>query len=451
MSSNGKKTIRYCIFWIPCVTHNELTIIPGCDTLSFPLRKSPEDYDPLYKSKNGLVLYDIVSFAEVVAKGTETEDARYRISLTIRAKIRKDGGLTELFSFLVELKSVEYRHCGLIQFEYSLSEREHQRFDDIKDTVYHQIKSHFHHHYHHTDNESMLKGFYSDKKINLKKFDNKVLSYYITQVHELLSQQVEQIHYEYVFVEHEEHPSDKEHKAARKEFYSNCENLLGQFVFYSSLLNSKRNRSCRIPPLTDSPDFDLQRLAHNIYNLLDALRAIYRKSQSAFYLKNIHETIDIQKAIKCISESNAQLNENNAELSNEIKKIAENNSAFSKVNRQLIDDVKNIANENRDLSVSNGNLIKKVEDSIKSSDAVNKTSKQLGYWSVTLGIISLVIGGVSLWQGCSSKKMENKIDKIEETVQTLSDDVRQSQTEQNSEPDAIMTNKNSHSGKSGKQ
>lgn len=440
MSSNEKEITSYCIFWIPCVTHNELTIIPGCDTLSFPLKKSPEDYDPLYKSKNGLVFYDIVSFAEVVSKGTDTEDARYRISLTIRAKIKNDGGLTELFSFPVELKSVEYRHCGLIQFEYSLPEREHQRFDDIKDTVYHQIKSHFHHHYHHTDNESMLKGFYSDNKIDLKEYDNKVLSYYLTQIHKLLSQQVEQIHDEYVFVEHEEHPSDKDLKKARKEFYSNCENLLGQFVFYSSLLNSKRNRSCRILPLTDTPDFDLQRLAHNIYNLLDALRAIYRKSQSAFYLKNIHETIDIQKAIKGISESNVQLNENNAELSNEIKKIAENNSEFSKANRQLIDEVRKIANENRELSVSNGKLIKKVEASIKSSDKVNKISKRLGYWSVALGIISLVIGGVSLWQGCSSRKMDNKIDRIEETIQTVSKDIRQSQSEQKKEPVAIMTN-----------
>lgn len=343
---------------------------------------------------------------------------------------------------------MEYRHCGLIQFEYSLPERDHQRFNNIKDTVYHQIKSHFHHHYHHTDNESTPKGFFSNHKINLKEFDNEVLSYYITQIHALLSQQVEQLHEEYVFVEQEKHPSDKDLKKARKEFYSNCENLLGQFVFYSSLLNSKRNRSCRILPLTDTPDFDLQRLAHNIYNLLDALRAIYRKSQSAFYLKNIHETIDIQKAIKGISESNAQLNEYNTKLSDEIKKTAENNSEFSKVNHQLIDDVRKIANENRELSVSNGKLIKKVEDSIKSSDKVNKTSKQLGSWSVVLGIISLVIGGISLWQGCSSKKIENKIDGIEKTIQTLSKDIRQSQSEQKRSPNAAMTNQKQYTGNS---
>jgi len=411
------------------------------------LRKSPEDYDPLYKSKNG-VFYDIVSFAELITKGTNTEDARYRISLIIRAKIRNDSGLTELFSFPVELKSVEYRHCGLIQFEYSLSERDYQRFDDIKDTVYHQIKSHFHHHYHHTNGESMLKGFYSDKKINLKEDDNDVLSYYITQVHELLSQQVEQIHYEYVFVEYEEHPSEKEHKEVRKEFYSNCENLLGQFVFYRSLLNSRRNRSCRIPPLTQSPNFDLQRLAHNIYNLLDALRAIYHKSQSSFYLKNIHETIDIQKAIKGISESNTQLNEYNAKLSDEIKKIAENNSEFSKVNGKLIDDVKVIVKKNHDLSEFNVNLIWNIEKSIKSSDAVNKISKRLGFWSVVLGIISLVLGVISIQQGCSSKNMATKIGELEETVQTLSNEVKQFRTEHKNEPNAVVTNQNLYSDNS---
>lgn len=358
----------------------------------------------MYKTKDGLV-YDVVSYAKR-SDGEENKEAKFQISLKITAKIWKDNTWSELFSFKVELESVEYRHCGFIQFKYTLSERDYQRFNDIKDTVYHQIKSHFHQHYHHTEDESMLKGFYSDQQIDLTESDNKVLSFYIRQIHQWLSQQVEQMHDEYVFVVFEEHTSDQEQKEVRKEFYANCENLLGQFVFYNSLLNSKRNKSCRIPPLTDNPNYDLQRLAHNIFNLMAALRAIYRKSQSAFYLNNIHETIDLQKAIKEVSESNAKLNQYNNKLAAEIKKTAKNNSEFSQANQKLIDEVKTIAKANHSLSESNSELIKKIDASIKSSDRSNKISIRLGVWSVILGCISLGPITSNIFQGCTDQQNE---------------------------------------------
>lgn len=150
-------------------------------------------------------------------------------------------------------------------------------------------------------------------------------------------------------------------------FLGRCQDLSGQFTFYSSLLNSKWNQSCTLNPIPKSErkggkqlsvlsDEDLRELAHNIYNTKDSLDRINTKVQSAFYLNNINRHSDLQS---------------------EIKKLA--------------GDIKNIASENNGL--------------VTSIDNSNKLSSRLGWLS--LGI-TLLLGSISIWQGCSEKSLSNE-------------------------------------------
>lgn len=367
------KRTKYCVFWIPCVTHNELQVIEDKKLLSFPQIDNPDSYHPLYQtplSDKGSLLYKIDTIANKLCGGTKTDDAKFLVTVKIEIRLKSGDRVKNWSDFTVEMKSVEYRHCGLIEFEYSLTDSEHKKFDYIKDTVYHQIKSHFHDHYHHAEDTPLMKGYYVDSKVDLKRDDNDILKYYLEQVHSNLSTKAQDLHDDYVYLVNGSFASEDDKRAKIRQFYLWCEELLGQFVFYSSLLNSKRNVSCRLIPSKPNFDPELRRLAHNIYNIIGAVKAIYRRSRSSFYLANIVESGDLQREIKGMVESNGVLTRSNNELAT------------------------------------------KIDAALTESKETNKTNRLLGIWSFVLGIISILLGGIGVWQGCANKKT------IKDTVPT---------------------------------
>lgn len=386
-------TTKYCTFWIPCITHNELMIVDGKYNLEFPQRQSINDYDPLYKVSKGDIFYTIGSFVEIITNDTKDEETKYIITVKVCAKKRNGKNLAELFSFDIVFTSVEYRHSGLIQFKYSLSETNHQRFYDIKDTIYHQIKNHFHEHYYHTQEASLLKGYYSVTQVDLKQEDNEVLQHYFNQIHNILVQQVEHTYYEYKYVCSLD-SNDEDGNSIREKFYENCENILGQFVFYSSLLNSKRNLSCRILPTIDNPNEMMRRLAHNIYNLIDSIRIIYKKTKSTFYLQNIQETNEIQKTIKDISKKNVELIQQGIALNNKTNKAVETIADFTLYTGIDTEEVKKIVN--------NINSIQ------RESEKSNRLSRYLGIWSFILGLGSLLLTIFGMWQNYGNNRINQE-------------------------------------------
>lgn len=278
---------RFCCLWIPCVIHEFPHVIPEYSTFHYPGISSCERIQPLYNiSEQGF--YDIHTRVDVNGE----EDSSIKIRVKIRAFLYKDERkpvIREAFRIATILKSVEIRRCGLIQFKYSLSKTDHDRLKGIKDTLYHHIKVHFHHHLNHIDSESILRGCFTDERIDLRQPDNYALRHYFHEIHNYLNAKADFLLDDFKFIEGHVDKDDPEHKEGRRLFYQNCENLLGMTVFFNSLLNSKRNHSCRIVPLSSECDDELRRLGANIHNLIEAIRSIYRKSQSAFYLLNIQE------------------------------------------------------------------------------------------------------------------------------------------------------------------
>lgn len=319
------KVSKYCIFWIPCVFHTNLKLIIGQEIQKqeFITRNNLK-----FKVKSEATINDsIKSWKEKII-----------IDLTIIDLNETDPEFKKNINVI--LVSKDFRRNGLIKFEYTLTAEQHRLFDGMKDEIYILIKNHFHVHEFHTYFTSVKSGFYED--VNLCSTDNAAIVYYIGQFYTLLKEQLKQIEDEYKWLEINKTTYSPELNEARYLFYESCENVFGQIVYYNSILNSKWNASCRLIPITDNPNEELRRLAHNYYNLISKLQSIYQRSRTFFYLSNIHENVEIQQTIK------------------------------------------NVAGENN-------KIITKVDDALKASSRTNTISIILGFISVVLGVWSIFI------------------------------------------------------------
>lgn len=283
---------KYCVYWIPCVTHGELSIISGRE-----IRKRDS-----IKTTRGL---EFKIKSEAITKDASTRIGRVVIELTICEVGENDPAFMKNFN--VRLISCNISRNGLIEFEYKLAEENHRIFDDLRNQVYDIIKEHFHIHENHNYFTSVKYGYYPSVYINLATIDNEAMVFYIEQFYTLLKEQLSQIEDDYILLEKNKRSHTPDVKKARLLFYESCENVFGQIVYYNSIFNSKWNGSCRLVPIIVEPDDDLRRMAHNFHNLVSKLYSIYRKSRSAFYISNIYENIEIQRQIKNVADNNSIL------------------------------------------------------------------------------------------------------------------------------------------------
>lgn len=325
---------KYCTFWIPSVAHNDFQIIeeiiysdpiPGSNGSSYQLKS---DISTIESNKFSIIL----TVTEITSNGKKS-------------------------NYEVNLLSVDYCISGLLEFKYALTSHYHCKFKRILSHAYRLVVKHFHRHiYHHPDKEGIRQPFVSNKFCPLNEDDNEVLVFYLKQVHELISQQVEMIH-DIVpsGIEDETGVSKEELDKRRKDmelFYVKCENLRGQMPFFHSLLNSPFNKSCHViaPPPTNQLQKELHTIAHNIVNLSNSIQNLFEKSKTAFYIKNINTSFDIQSSIKDIAGENKRL----------IEEVQESNSVSSKL---------------------------------------GKLSLRI---SIIMGVLSLILGAISVWLGVKS-------------------------------------------------
>lgn len=271
---------KYCIFWIPCVFHTDLSILKGQE-----IQKQEFITRQNFKFK--------VKSEAAINQEIDSWDGKIIINLKFIEITESDPEFKKNIN--VRLVSKDFRRNGLIKFEYSLTPEQHGLFDDMRDQTYSLIKKHFHIHEFHTYFTSVKNGYYKD--VDLCTADNDAIVWYINQFYIILQEQLKQIEYDYKWLELNKTNYSPELNEARYEFYESCENVFGQLVYHHSILNSRWNRSCRLTPTTDTPNEDLTRLAHNYYNLISKLQYIYQRSRTFFYLSNIHENIDNQRKI----------------------------------------------------------------------------------------------------------------------------------------------------------
>ena len=351
------------MYWIPCITHNDPQSIEG-------------SISDRYESTDGMWSYEVRSSVSIPHNnGAATVIIKLHIKETSQTRP------SDNYEYDVELRSVEYSRNGLICFSYSLPVFDEAKFNEpLRNKIYSQIKGHFHTHLYHTKSGGLKKGFYSydRQKCNLKKYDGEAITFYLHQISDMVSVEAEFLLDESKELNFDYRPDNEqdavEYRISLAAFLGRCQDLLGQFTFYSSLLNSKWNRSCTLQPIAKSasskkgsctsiPNEELHELAHNIYNTKESLDRINAKVQSAFYLSNIHRHSDLQSEIKV-----------------------------------LAGEIRSIASENNGLAT-------KINDS-------NKLSSRLGWLS--LGI-TIILGSISIWQGCSEKTMSK------EDISTVSD------------------------------
>ena len=246
-------------------------------------------------------------------------------SIEIKLDIKEETGCStsDSYAFTVLLRSKECRGNGLVQFEYELSDADCSRFDNIKDKVYHLIKEHFHIHTHHDYYQGVSKGYYPDTLIELQKKDNDAIKFYLKQIYQILKNQLKQVEYDYEELVKTSGLDNESVRKARYDFYRGCDDIFGQFVYYNSLIESKWNRSCRRNPEGDGIDEKMKQVFHNISNIMERLRALYRKSRSTFYVNKIHENSSMQLQIRGLAKENSEMAKKIESLSEDIKKSLE--------------------------------------------------------------------------------------------------------------------------------
>lgn len=309
---------KYCTFWIPNVAHNNFQVIeevvatadiPGNNGSSYTLKS------------------DITK---------DHESNTFRIRLNVMEVSTSNVETT----YTVYLISVDSCVSGLLEFEYTLNPHLHNKFNKVIHQAYRLIVRHFHKHiYHDPENEGVRQAYLSDNKCYLSSEDNDALCFYLRQVHDLVSEQVEMIHDmapTYAIENDKDRLRDatdiRNYRKGMELFYRKCENLRGQIPFFNSLLNSPANKSCHIlyHEAADDKERELHAIAHNIVNLSDSIINLFERSKTAFYIRNIHSSFDIQSNIKTIADEINETASKNKEL---IESVDASNKLSSKLGK----------------------------------------------------------------------------------------------------------------------
>ena len=302
---------RYCTFWIPNVTHNNFQIIKSLVKSEIAQR----DSDVSYQIKSNI-----------------TKLNRSANAFSIRLYITEYASDKTDFSYVVDLKSVDSCISGLLEFEYSLNLHYSNKFYRIINHAYRTIVQHFHQHIYHAEQEGVKQAYCSDKLCKLNQPDNEALVFYLKQIHDLISVQVNVIHAISPLLNKDNDKISTEGIKARslemERFYVKCENLRGQMPFFHSLLNSPYNISCHItaPAPTSQLEKELHTIAHNIANLSYSILNLFEKIKTDFYIANINNSFDIQFSIREIASENKQL----------IQKVDESNALSEKLGRRSL-------------------------------------------------------------------------------------------------------------------
>ncbi len=376
MSTISDLKTSYCVYWIPCITHSEPQAAVG-------------NIQDSYESADGVWIYDVKSCVSI----PHTPDG-LEVIIKLHIKETSKRKSSDNYEYDVELRSVEHSRNGMICFRYVLPAFDEVKFNEpLRNKIYSQIKGHFHTHLYHPIHGGLKKGYYSEdpEKCHIHAYDNEALIFYLQQISDIVAEEAAFLLDESKELKFDYTPTDStdalKYRESLSGFLGRCQNLLGQFTFFSSLLNSKWNRSCTLDHLATADDdahndsasgiADLHELAHNIYNTKESLDRIHAKVQSAFYLTNIHRHYDLQQEIK--------------KLAQEIQGIASSNNDIASSNLKLATESKNLAKENKELA--------------KESERSNRISSRLGWLSL---IITIVLGSISIWQGCSEKSLSRE-------------------------------------------
>lgn len=307
--------LRYCVFWIPTLFHTEI------EPINF-LTKEKDISDDAACSHHVRVDLDRVS-----------------ADITIHSS-------SNASEFDLTLHKINSSRNGLFSYSYELTEEVESAFVGgvIPNAIYHMVKGFYHEHcYHKPECDSVLDAFVSDSEIDIKGMDNEALKHYIIQYEEKFSAFCEQIKYDLDFLQCNSADTDQKFVAfgRRKELNNRCINVLGEYLYCLSLINSKYNGCCK-----DDRNCKLYRSVINIENAVNNIKLLQEQNLAEFNFKNalvnLRLAFDADKRLRVIN----------------------------------------------DLSQQN-------QESLAQSDRLGKQSLKLGRWGLFIGILGFLIGIIS--------------------------------------------------------
>lgn len=252
-------SLNYCVFWIPTIYHTDVTILnpdPQTKDISDKMGKQHNVTVSLNQQNHNLTI------KSVPAEGEEA---------------------------VINLKCEDHCRNGLFSYSYEYDDNIKEQIflqGNIPNAIYHMVKGFYHQHkYHKSTNDSVLDAFVYPEKINIKDDDNKALIFYLEQYESKFQTSIWDIEDKYRFLEEEDKTDENRliNLQKRLELDEFICNILGEAIYYRTLLESKYNKSFRYTPPQaiegeKNPNHDLYKKALNVRNSLSHITLMQKKN-----------------------------------------------------------------------------------------------------------------------------------------------------------------------------
>lgn len=366
-----------CVFWIPTIYHQDIRLLDD-------------------------------------RQDVEGEDISDKVGspckLTLKLK-EKNAIFVELFfeeeqrNLSFTLSKPEIHQNGLFAYSFEVNE---DSFNIVKmalvNPVYHYVKGFYHkHQYHSTDCDSILNAYVTGDvdRIKLDCPDNIPLIFYLRQYEKRFKDFAEQLEFDAKYLEDLDKDADNKEVLYREkyeEFNQRCIDVLGEVIYYRSLLNSKYNYSYKHNPHevrqhdcecgSDCPSkkelCGLYKSALNTENAITRIKLLADRVKSVYQSKRAHVTLT---NIKMMYDVLQQLSETTSEIGG--------------------------------LSKSSLSLQQKVGNMIHQGEKTSKISKNLGYLGALLGGLSVVLAIVPFFLNGEAGEIQNAKNAILERMDNL--------------------------------
>lgn len=325
-----------CVFWIPTIYHQNFS----------PL----SDYK---KVENEDISDEVGCPCKLTLRLTEEQD----VSVTLDLEEHKKLGF--------DLKRIKSCSNGFFLYQFETDDEEFETAAlALKNPIYHCVKGFYHKHQHHsTDCDSILDAYVeADAETDIDIPDNKPLIFYLRQYEKRFKDFAEQLEYDATYLTKiSEEPEYREilYREKYEMFNQRCFNVLGEIIYYQTLLNSECNHSYQVNSSRKySPDTkSLFQGALNTENAIARIRLIAQKTGSISQGRRAVATL------------------RNIKMANEVlTRLTTTTSSIKK------------------LSSSSNKLQKKMQKNLKQGEKASNLSIRLGWLSLALGFISLLLG-----------------------------------------------------------
>lgn len=206
----------------------------------------------------------------------------------------------------VTLSLCHYLRCGVAEFKIENCDSP-EYLDMVRENLYHQVKSHFHTDHYHKPGTVLAPSCSINDNTPITQPDNGPLLHYIAACHDTMTRSLHGLYADYKYID--THPlkkpttrlKGKEATRLKLEFYESCYNLIGQWVFVQTLLNSSLNTCCRISGGKTVNGRDYGIIANNLSNVRLGVEALRNKIRYHHDEENLRATNRSNRLNTCLA------------------------------------------------------------------------------------------------------------------------------------------------------